>query len=162
MHEGRGPRVSTHATQTAPYPRVLLLAGLGAKRTGRCTLRRRLSQAYGSPNRHFAPQPPHGSPMVSSPSPSWSTSLKKTFSFSFSSSRCRGAASRIVRIVKVVGYVASAPGFTAQPQVVNGASELLGEVFGDAGRHARSAVGVAVLPLDAPVEVELIAEVRPD
>jgi enamine deaminase RidA (YjgF/YER057c/UK114 family) len=73
-----------------------------------------------------------------------------------------GDLSRIVRIVKVVGYVASAPGFTAQPQVVNGASELLGEVFGDAGRHARSAVGVAVLPLDAPVEVELIAEVRPD
>lgn len=67
---------------------------------------------------------------------------------------------RIARIVKVVGFVASAPGFTGQPQVVNGASELLGEVLGDAGRHARSAVGVAVLPLDAPVEVELIAEVR--
>ena len=72
-----------------------------------------------------------------------------------------GDLSDIVRIVKVVGYVASAPGFTAQPQVLNGASELLGEVFGEAGRHARSAVGVAVLPLDAPVEVELIAEVRP-
>jgi enamine deaminase RidA (YjgF/YER057c/UK114 family) len=67
----------------------------------------------------------------------------------------------VVRIVKVVGYVASAPGFTGQPLVINGASEVLGEVFGDAGRHARSAVGVAVLPLDAPVEVELIVEVAP-
>ena len=56
--------------------------------------------------------------------------------------------------------MASAPDFTGQPQVVNGASDLLAEVFGDAGKHARSAVGVAVLPLDAPVEVELIAEVR--
>jgi enamine deaminase RidA (YjgF/YER057c/UK114 family) len=65
----------------------------------------------------------------------------------------------VVRIVKVVGYVASAPDFTGQPAVVNGASLLLGEVFGEAGRHARSAVGVAVLPLDAPVEVELIVEV---
>ena len=72
-----------------------------------------------------------------------------------------GDLSNIVRVVKVVGYVASAPGFTGQPQVVNGASELLGDVLGEAGRHARSAVGVAVLPLDAPVEVELIAEVRP-
>jgi enamine deaminase RidA (YjgF/YER057c/UK114 family) len=71
-----------------------------------------------------------------------------------------GGLSQIVRIVKVVGFVASAPGFTGQPLVVNGASELLGEVFGDAGRHARSAVGVISLPLDAPVEVELIAEVR--
>ncbi|WP_326646542.1 RidA family protein [Streptosporangium sp. NBC_01755] len=71
-----------------------------------------------------------------------------------------GGLSNIVRIVKVVGFVASAPGFTGQPQVVNGASELLTAVLGDAGRHARSAVGVAVLPLDAPVEVELIAEVR--
>lgn len=71
-----------------------------------------------------------------------------------------GDLSKIVRIVKVVGFVASAPGFTGQPQVINGASELLAEVLGDAGRHARSAVGVAVLPLDAPVEVELIAEVR--
>ncbi|MEV5412489.1 RidA family protein [Thermopolyspora sp. NPDC052614] len=71
-----------------------------------------------------------------------------------------GDLSRIVRIVKVVGFVASAPDFTGQPQVVNGASELLGEVLGEAGAHARSAVGVAVLPLDAPVEVELIAEVR--
>lgn len=66
----------------------------------------------------------------------------------------------VVRIVKVVGFVASAPDFTAQPAVVNGASELLGQVFGEAGRHARSAVGVAALPLDSPVEVELIAEVR--
>ena len=65
----------------------------------------------------------------------------------------------VVRIVKVVGFVASAPEFTGQPGVVNGASELLGEVFGEAGRHARSAVGVASLPLDAPVEVELIVEV---
>ncbi|MCD0450647.1 RidA family protein [Actinocorallia sp. API 0066] len=66
----------------------------------------------------------------------------------------------VVRIVKVVGYVASAPDFTGQPAVVNGASELLGKLFGEAGRHARSAVGVAVLPLDAPVELELVAEVR--
>jgi len=65
----------------------------------------------------------------------------------------------LVRVVKVVGYVASAPGFTGQPSVVNGASELLGEVFGEAGGHARSAVGVSELPLDAPVEVELIVEV---
>ncbi|RAY14833.1 RidA family protein [Actinomadura craniellae] len=64
----------------------------------------------------------------------------------------------ISRVVKVVGFVASAPDFTGQPQVLNGASELLGEIFGDAGRHVRSAVGVAVLPLDAPVEVELIVE----
>jgi len=70
-----------------------------------------------------------------------------------------GALSAVRRIVKVVGFVASAPDFTGQPAVVNGASELLGEVFGDAGRHARSAVGVAVLPLDAPVEVELVVEV---
>ncbi|MBA8827386.1 enamine deaminase RidA (YjgF/YER057c/UK114 family) [Saccharopolyspora lacisalsi] len=65
----------------------------------------------------------------------------------------------IERVVKVVGFVASAEGFTEQPAVVNGASELLGEVFGDAGQHARSAVGVAELPLGAPVEVELIVEV---
>lgn len=64
-----------------------------------------------------------------------------------------------VRILKVVGFVASAPGFTAQPQVVNGASELIGEVLAERGVHARSAVGVAVLPLGAPVEVEVIAEV---
>lgn len=65
----------------------------------------------------------------------------------------------VTRVVKVVGFVASAPGFTGQPGVVNGASEFLGEVFGDAGVHARSAVGVAELPLDAPVEVELVVEV---
>ena len=63
------------------------------------------------------------------------------------------------RVVKVVGFVASGPDFTGQPGVVNGASELLGAVFGDAGVHARSAVGVAVLPMDAPVEVELVVEV---
>lgn len=66
----------------------------------------------------------------------------------------------VTRVVKVVGFVASAPGFNGQPGVVNGASELLGEVFGDAGVHARSAVGVSELPLDAPVEVELIVEVN--
>jgi enamine deaminase RidA (YjgF/YER057c/UK114 family) len=71
-----------------------------------------------------------------------------------------GGLAAIRRVVKVTGFVASAPDFTGQPQVVNGASELLLEVFGDAGRHARSAVGVAVLPLDAPVEVELIVEVE--
>jgi enamine deaminase RidA (YjgF/YER057c/UK114 family) len=65
----------------------------------------------------------------------------------------------VVRVVKVVGFVASAPGFTAQPAVLNGASELFGEVFGEAGAHARSAVGVAELPLGAPVEVELVVEV---
>jgi len=70
-----------------------------------------------------------------------------------------GSLSAIRRIVKVTGFVASAPDFTGQPQVVNGASELLLEVFGESGRHARSAVGTAVLPLDAPVEIELIAEV---
>jgi enamine deaminase RidA (YjgF/YER057c/UK114 family) len=70
-----------------------------------------------------------------------------------------GELSKVTRIVKVVGFVASAPGFYGQPQVINGASDLLGEVFGDAGRHARSAVGVLVLPRNAPVEVELIAEV---
>ena len=70
-----------------------------------------------------------------------------------------GGLSAISRIVKVTGFVASSPGFTGQPQVLNGASELLLEVLGEAGRHARSAVGVAELPLDAPVEVELIAEV---
>ena len=69
-----------------------------------------------------------------------------------------GDLDRIKRIVKVVGFVASEPSFTAQPAVINGASELLGEIFGEAGVHARSAVGVAVLPLDAPVEVEIIAE----
>jgi len=71
-----------------------------------------------------------------------------------------GGLEAISRIVKVPGFVASAPGFTGQPQVINGASELLIEVFGEQGRHARSAIGVAELPLNAPVEVELIAEVR--
>ena len=66
----------------------------------------------------------------------------------------------VIRIVKVVGFVASAPGFSGQPGVVNGASEVFGELFGDAGAHARSAVGVSELPLGAPVEVELIVEVR--
>ncbi len=70
-----------------------------------------------------------------------------------------GDLSAVTRVVKVVGYVASAPDFTGQPGVVNGASDLLGHVFGDAGAHARSAVGVVSLPLDAPVEVELIVEV---
>ncbi|SFJ78259.1 RidA family protein [Amycolatopsis sacchari] len=65
----------------------------------------------------------------------------------------------VVRVVKVVGFVASAEGFTGQPAVVNGASEVLGEIFGEAGAHARSAVGVAELPLGSPVEVELIVEV---
>jgi enamine deaminase RidA (YjgF/YER057c/UK114 family) len=69
-----------------------------------------------------------------------------------------GDLSRVKRVVKVVGFVASTPDFTGQPGVLNGASELLGNVFGDAGLHARSAVGVASLPLDAPVEVELIVE----
>ena len=67
-----------------------------------------------------------------------------------------GGLAAVRRIVKVVGYVASAPGFTAQPAVVDGASRLLGQVFGDDGKHARSAVGVAALPLNAPVEVELV------
>ncbi|GAA1710629.1 MULTISPECIES: RidA family protein [Streptomyces] len=70
-----------------------------------------------------------------------------------------GDLDRVVRVVKVVGFVASASDFTGQPGVVNGASELLGEALGDAGVHARSAVGVAVLPLDAPVEVEIQVEV---
>jgi enamine deaminase RidA (YjgF/YER057c/UK114 family) len=65
----------------------------------------------------------------------------------------------VVQVVKVAGFVASAPGFTEQPAVINGASQLLGEVFGAAGAHARSAVGVAELPLGAPVEVELVVEV---
>ncbi|WP_405219484.1 RidA family protein [Agrococcus sp. Ld7] len=67
-----------------------------------------------------------------------------------------GSLDRVTRIVKVVGFVASAEGFRGQPGVVNGASDVLGEIFGDDGRHARSAVGVAELPLGAPVEVELI------
>ena len=70
-----------------------------------------------------------------------------------------GGLDAIARVVKVTCFVASAPGFTGQAQVANGASELLIEVLGEAGRHARSAVGMAVLPLDTPVEVELIAEV---
>ncbi|MFB2586883.1 RidA family protein [Herbiconiux liukaitaii] len=69
-----------------------------------------------------------------------------------------GSLDRVTRVVKVVGFVASDPSFTGQPGVINGASELLGEVFGEQGVHARSAVGVAVLPLDSPVEVELIVE----
>lgn len=70
-----------------------------------------------------------------------------------------GGLSAIRQVVKVTGFVASAPDFTDQPLVINGASELLQEVFGDAGQHARSAIGVAVLPKDSPVEVELIAKV---
>ncbi|TFC43880.1 RidA family protein [Cryobacterium sp. TMT1-21] len=67
-----------------------------------------------------------------------------------------GSLDRITQIVKVTGFVASAPSFTGQPGVINGASQVLGEIFGDRGVHARSAVGVAVLPLDSPVELELI------
>src|SRR3954451_19225325 len=70
-----------------------------------------------------------------------------------------GELSAVKRIVKVVAFVASTPDFTGQPRIANGVSELLGEVFGDRGQHARSAVGVPVLPLDAPVEVELIVEI---
>ncbi|NQW90650.1 RidA family protein [Curtobacterium sp. VKM Ac-2861] len=69
-----------------------------------------------------------------------------------------GSLDRVARVVKVTVFVASEPSFTGQPGVANGASTLVGEVFGDAGVHARSAVGVAVLPLDAPVEVELVVE----
>jgi|SRR5215212_3273575 enamine deaminase RidA (YjgF/YER057c/UK114 family) len=71
-----------------------------------------------------------------------------------------GGLNKIGRVVKVAGFVASATGFNLQPQVINGASELIGELFGEAGLHARSAVGVAELPLDAPVEVELVAELE--
>ncbi len=71
-----------------------------------------------------------------------------------------GDLDRVVRVVKVVGFVASDPSFTGQPGVINGASELLGAAFGEAGVHARSAVGVAVLPLDTPVEVEITVAVR--
>lgn len=67
-----------------------------------------------------------------------------------------GGVDRLVRVVKVTGFVASVPEFTGQPGVVNGASEVLGEIFGEQGRHARSAVGVPVLPLDSPVEVEVV------
>jgi enamine deaminase RidA (YjgF/YER057c/UK114 family) len=66
---------------------------------------------------------------------------------------------RVTRIVKVTGFVASAPGFTGQPTVINGASQLFGDVLGEQGRHARSAVGVAELPLNSPVEVEVVAEI---
>jgi enamine deaminase RidA (YjgF/YER057c/UK114 family) len=69
-----------------------------------------------------------------------------------------GTLDRVTRIVKLVGFVASDPSFTGQPGVINGASEVLGEIFGEAGRHARSAVGVTVLPLDSPVELELVVE----
>lgn len=71
-----------------------------------------------------------------------------------------GGIDNITRICKIVVFVSSAPGFTEQPAVGNGASELLGEVFGEAGAHVRSAVGVAALPLNAPVEIELVCEVR--
>ena len=71
-----------------------------------------------------------------------------------------GDLDKVTRVVKVVGFVACDPAFTGQPGVINGASELLGTAFGDAGVHARSAVGVASLPLDAPVEVEIIVAVR--
>ena len=74
--------------------------------------------------------------------------------------RAIGDLDRITRVVKVGGFVASDPGYFGQPKVLNGASELLGQAFGEAGLHARSAVGVAVLPLNAPVEVDLIAHVR--
>jgi enamine deaminase RidA (YjgF/YER057c/UK114 family) len=67
-----------------------------------------------------------------------------------------GGVDRLAGVVKVVGFVASVPEFTGQPGVINGASEVLGEIFGDSGRHARSAVGVPVLPLDSPVEVEVV------
>ena len=73
-----------------------------------------------------------------------------------------GDLAAVARVVKVVCFVASTPDFTGQPQVANGVSELLGTVFGDAGVHARSAVGVTVLPLDAPVEVEILVEVSPE
>ena len=69
-----------------------------------------------------------------------------------------GTVDRVTRVVKLVVFVASEPDFTGQPGVANGASDVLVEIFGDAGRHARSAVGVAVLPLDAPVELELVVE----
>lgn len=73
-----------------------------------------------------------------------------------------GSLDRVARVVKVTGFVASDPSFTAQPAVINGASELLGALFGAQGAHARSAVGVAVLPLDAPVEVEILLAIHPD
>ena len=70
-----------------------------------------------------------------------------------------GSLDKVTRVIKVNGFVASAPDFIGQPQVLNGASEVLAEIFGDIGQHARAAVGVAVLPLDAPVEVDLILEI---
>jgi len=73
-----------------------------------------------------------------------------------------GGLDRVSKIVKVTGYIASAPGFHNQANVLNGASDLLYQVFGEAGRHARAAVGVAELPMNAPVEVELIAEISPE
>ncbi len=73
-----------------------------------------------------------------------------------------GGIDRIVRVVKVTGFVACTPDFHAHPGVVNGASDLIGQVFGEAGAHARAAVGVTALPLDAPVEIEMIVEVGPD
>ena len=72
-----------------------------------------------------------------------------------------GSLDRVARVVKVVGFVNSAPGFTRQPWVMNGASDLLVEIFGDAGRHARTSVGVNELPLNIPVEIELIVELKP-
>jgi enamine deaminase RidA (YjgF/YER057c/UK114 family) len=72
---------------------------------------------------------------------------------------CGGDLTRVVRIVKLTGFVASAPDFTGHPGVINGASDLMAEVFGDAGKHARAAVGVAALPLNASVEVEAIVEI---
>lgn len=68
---------------------------------------------------------------------------------------------KVTRVLKIVGFVASAEDFGGQPAVINGASELMGEIFGDAGAHARSAVGVAELPLNSPVEVEIIVEIAP-
>ena len=73
--------------------------------------------------------------------------------------KAAGSLDNVARCVKVTGFIASAPGFTDQPAVVNGASELMTEVFGDAGRHARAAVGASVLPMESPVEVEFIFEV---
>ncbi|EWS80231.1 RidA family protein [Brachybacterium phenoliresistens] len=72
-----------------------------------------------------------------------------------------GSLDRVTRVVKLTGYVASDPSFSGQPAVINGASDLLGQIFGEAGAHARSAVGVAVLPLDAPVELDLVVEFDP-
>jgi len=71
-----------------------------------------------------------------------------------------GSLERVTQVVKVTGFVASAPEFTGQPGVINGASEVLGEIFGEAGIHSRSAVGVAVLPLDSPVEVEIVVSFK--